>query len=63
MVVRPDVSGRSSSTPLATAETVVIGVLATASMWALGSAMLQPAIVAIAVLTPVALLITLRHSR
>jgi hypothetical protein len=66
MFVRPDVSGTSSHASRSSTQIVensAIAVLAAASMWALGSAMLEPALIAIAVLTPVALVITLRHSR
>jgi hypothetical protein len=66
MAVQLDVSGSSSPSTRGTveiAENVAIAVLGAASMWALGSAMLGPALIAIAVLTPIALLITLRHVR
>jgi hypothetical protein len=66
MFVRPDVSGTSSHASRSSTQIVentAIAVLAAASTWALGSAMLEPALIAIAALTPVALVITLRHSR
>ena len=65
MTVRPDVSGSSPSTRsiVVTSEALVISVLAASSAWALGSAMLEPALIAIAALTPVALVIAVRHSR
>ena len=63
MAVRPEVSGNTSRNgPLEIAESAVITVLAAASAWALGSAYLEPAVAAIAVLAPLALVITWRNT-
>lgn len=63
MAVRPEVSGNTSREGLLQiAEGGVIAVLAAASAWALGSAYLEPAVTAIAVLAPLALVITWRNT-
>ena len=62
MAVRPEVSGNTSRNVLQIAEGAVIAVLAAASAWALGSAYLEPAVATIAVLAPLALVITWRNT-